>query len=107
LSLSTRGFIGRTRLLDAGLALGTLGRVAVEERQRLLENAHLRIAPRAGEGFGEVVFGRLAGRVASRCQRERIALTGHDRTQDGLAGHCGYRASRPNGRAWGWGWNAS
>jgi hypothetical protein len=57
----------RKLLLDPGIAGGKLVRVEVESGSRLLENEHLRIAPRAGEGFGEVVFGRRAGRVAQLC----------------------------------------
>jgi hypothetical protein len=73
--------------LDRGIPGGHWGLVAVEELERLLQNAHLHVAPRAGEGFGEVVFRGLPGRLASLGQRQWSALAVQDRSQERLDGH--------------------
>ena len=74
-------------LLDLVVTLSQLVRVGVIQRQGLLEREHMLGPIVAGQGLSNVGFAPLTATMAQLGQLGRIALTGHDRSDDGQAGH--------------------
>jgi acetyl-CoA carboxylase carboxyltransferase component len=76
---------GREERFDLGIALlHALGQV-VENRQRLLEQEQVLVAPVVGQRLGNVVLAGLDAAVVMSRQHERVALAGDDVANDGLA----------------------
>lgn len=80
---------GGVGALDFEVAGFDLAGVEVIEFQRLLEDEEVLLAPGAGEGLGDFVFGFLAARVAQGGEFMGVTLTGDDGADDGQAGLTG------------------
>jgi len=63
--------------------------VEIEQRQGLLQYKEMLLAPRAGEGMGNLVFIFVATRVPQRGQDVRITFPGDDGADDAQAGFAG------------------
>ena len=80
---------GGVGALDFEVAGFDLAGIEVVEFERLLEDEEVLLAPGAGEGLGDFVFGFLAARVAQGGEFMGVTLTGDDGADDGQAGLTG------------------